>query len=180
MEMTSKQRLLTALDRGIPDRLPVTTHHLQDYFRDTYMNGQTDSQIFDQFGLDAIHWTGPYLPNPAEKAYFDPRQEQPTNPRFNRRIVSDEWCITAETVPNPKYHTTRYTIITPKGELTTVLQRNEYTTWVSEYLIKDKKDIDLIGEYVTAPLCNVEQMNQEAEAFGARGLIRGAICGFDN
>jgi hypothetical protein len=179
MEMTSRQRLLTALNRGLPDRLPVTTHHLQDYFRHTYMGGQTDTEIFNHLGLDAIHWTGPYLPDTSSGAYFDPEQEEPANPRFSRRILSDDWRITAETVPNPRYETTRYTVTTPKGILTTVLQRNEYTAWVSEHLIKDRRDIDLIGECVTAPLCNVEQVNREAETFGERGLIRGAICGFD-
>jgi hypothetical protein len=179
MALTSRQRLLTALDRGVPDRLPVSTHHLQDYFRNTYMDGQSDIEIFDQLGLDAIHWTGPYLPDTAGGAYFDPQQEEPVNPRFSRRIVSDDWQITTETLPNDRYETTRYTITTPKGKLTTVLQRNQYTAWVSEHLIKQKSDIDLIGEYVTAPLCNVEQVNHEAEAFGERGLVRGAICGFD-
>ena len=29
--MTSKERLLTALDKGIPDRLPVTVHQWQPY-----------------------------------------------------------------------------------------------------------------------------------------------------
>ncbi len=60
-----------------------------------------------------------------------------------------------------------------------MLQRNEYTAWVSEHLVKEKKDIEIIGKYAPAPLCNVEQVNREAEAFGERGLVRGAICGFD-
>jgi hypothetical protein len=30
--MTSRERLLTALSRGVPDRLPVTTHHLMPTF----------------------------------------------------------------------------------------------------------------------------------------------------
>jgi hypothetical protein len=59
------------------------------------------------------------------------------------------------------------------------LQSNEYTSWVSEHLVKEKNDIDIIGEYVTAPKCDVEQVNREAEEFGERGLIRGNICGFD-
>lgn len=176
-EMTSKQRMLTALEGGIPDRLPVTTHHLQDFFRNEYMDGKSDIEIFDNFGLDAIHWTGPYLP--AEGSYFNPYQGESNNPRFNRYIVSDDWRITSEEIPDSQYETTRYIITTPKGELTTVLQRNEYTTWISEHLIKEKSDIDLIGEYVTAPLCNVELVNQQAEEFGERGLIRGAICSFD-
>jgi uroporphyrinogen decarboxylase len=179
MEMTSKQRLLTALEGGVPDRLPVTTHHLQDYFRDKYMNGKSDIEIFDHFGLDAIHWVGTYLPDASKGAFFDPLQEEPTNPRFSRRTVSDNWRISTEDIPHDRYETTRYTIHTPKGDLTTVLQRNEYTAWVSEHLVKEKKDIELIGEYVTAPLCNVERVNQEAEAFGERGLVRGAICSFD-
>jgi hypothetical protein len=179
MEMNSRQRLLTALEGGTPDRLPVTTHHIQDYFRDKYMGGKTDIEIFDYFGLDAIHWSGPYRPDTVKGEYFDPLQEVPADPRFSRRIASDDWRISTESLPDPMYETTRYTITTPKGELTTVLQRNEYTSWVTEHLIKEKKDIDLIGEYVTAPLCDVEQVNQEAEAFGDRGLVRGHICGFD-
>jgi hypothetical protein len=178
-EMTSKQRLLTALDGGIPDRLPVTTHHLQDYFRDTYMNGMTDMEIFNHFGLDPIHWTAPHRPDPSKGEYYDPSQEPSENPRFSRRIASDDWRITSEPLPDSRYVTTRYTITTPKGILTTVLQRNEYTSWVSEHLIKEKSDIDLIGEFVTAPKCDVEQVNREAEAFGEKGLIRGHIPGFD-
>lgn len=30
--MTGRERLLAALDRKCPDRLPVTTHHLMEYF----------------------------------------------------------------------------------------------------------------------------------------------------
>ena len=37
--MDGRERMLTALDGGCPDRLPVTTHHVMDYFLDTYMNG---------------------------------------------------------------------------------------------------------------------------------------------
>ena len=179
MELNSRQRLLTALDGGVPDRLPVTTHHIQDYFRDKYMPGQTDIEIFDHFGLDAIHWTVPHRPDSSSGEYYDPLQGETGSPRISRRIASDSWRITAEILPHPRYETTRYTITTPKGVLTTVLQRNEYTAWVSEHLIKEQRDIDLIGEYVTAPKCDVKQVNREAEAFGEHGLIRGHICGFD-
>ena len=122
---------------------------------------------------------GPICPKQKKAPCSIPQQEIPTNPRFSRRIVSDNWCISSEEIPNQKYKTTRYTITTPKGELTTILQANEYTTWVSEHLVKDKKDIDIIGEFVTAPLCDVETVNQHAETFGDRGLIRGAVCSFD-
>ena len=38
--MTSKERMLCAIDRGMPDRLPVTIHQWQPYHLKKYMNGQ--------------------------------------------------------------------------------------------------------------------------------------------
>jgi len=60
-----------------------------------------------------------------------------------------------------------------------VLQSNEHTSWITEHLIKEKKDIDLLGRYMPSPKCDVETINREAEAFGERGIVRGHICTFD-
>lgn len=179
MAVNSKQRMLTALEGGVPDRLPVTTHHIMDYFRNKHMDGKSDSEIFDHFGLDAILWTSPYLPESSSGGYYDPSQLEPDSPHKVRRIASDAWSISSEALPDEEYETVRYYITTPKGVLTTVLQSNAYTTWVSEHLIKQKSDIEIIAEYATAPLCDVEQVNAQALAFGERGLVRGSICGFD-
>jgi len=176
MAMTSKRRLVTALDGGVPDRLPVTTHHVMPTFLDTYMDGKSNIEFFDFFGLDAIHWTLPTRPDTAKGEYrvsIDPQEPQ------DGPIFSDNWRISYEELPDPQYKTARYTITTPKGELTTVLQSSKYTTWVSEHLIKGKRDIDLIGEFVTMPLCDVQQVNKEAEEFGERGLVRGMVPSFD-
>jgi hypothetical protein len=178
MEMTSKQRLLTAIKGQTPDRLPVTTHHLMPYFLDKYMGGISKQAFFDHFGLDAIHWTVPHRPDPAQGEYEDPLQGE-IGFLESRRVSTDEWRVEYEDIPHPKYKTTRYYFVTPKGKLTMVLQTNEHTAWVAEYLIKEKKDIDLIGRYVTAPKCDVAAVNREAEAYGERGLIRGHICCFD-
>jgi uroporphyrinogen decarboxylase len=51
--------------------------------------------------------------------------------------------------------------------------------WVSERLIKEKKDIDLIGWYITQPLCDVDAVNVIADAWSERGLVRGHVCCFD-
>lgn len=176
MTMTSKQRMLTALDGGMPDRLPATTHHVMQYFLDTYMGGITYPEFFDHFGLDAYRWTLPLRPDSARGNYSAQAGSEPDAPTF---IVSDDWRVSRQRLPDPRYETVRYTISTPKGDLTTVLQSNEHTTWVTEHLIKDKRDIDLIGSYVTAPLCDVDQVNAEADDLGERGLIRGNIPSFD-
>ncbi len=150
-EMTSRQRMLTALTRGVPDRLPVTTHHVMQYFLDKYMGGIDPYAFFDRFGIDAWLWTVPYKPDTSKGEYFDPNQTFIHPLDHTHRVVSDNWRIEAEEIPDPQYTTTRYNFVTPKGTLSMVLQGSGYTDWVVEPLIKNKRDIDLIAEYVTHP-----------------------------
>jgi uroporphyrinogen decarboxylase len=178
-EMTSRQRLLTALTGGVPDRLPVTTHHVQSYFLDKYMNSITAQAFFDHFGMDAWLWTVPYKADESNGEYYDPNQTFIHPLDHTHRVVSDNWRIETEDIPDPQYKTTRYRFVTPKGALSMVLQGTDYTDWVAEPLIKDKRDIDLIAEFVTHPKSDVEAVNRRAEAFGERGLIRGHIVYFD-
>ena len=178
MVMTAKQRLLTAIAGGIPDRLPATTHHVMPYFLDTYMGGASNQAFFDRFGLDAILWVVPHRPDASRGEYYDPSQGE-VGFLGSRRVSTEHWRVEAEEVPDQAYETTRYRFVTPKGTLTTVLQSNVHTSWVAEHLIKRREDIDIIGEYATAPKCDVEAVNQAAGEFGERGLVRGHICCFD-
>jgi len=154
--MTSRERLLTAIARKVPDRLPATTHHLMPYFLRKYMNGMSDREFFDALDLDAIHWVTAYHP-----------------------ILCDSWRIIVEDIAGQKYETKRHRFITPKGELSLVLQSNEYTSWLLEHFIKQKSDIDLIAEYAPAPQCDVAAVNHAAASLGQRGIIRGHVCCFD-
>lgn len=176
--MTSRQRLLTALEGGIPDRLPATTHHVMDYFLKRYLGGTDSRGFFDHFGLDAIHWVVAHGPDEAAGAFFDPLQEDPGR-SGPRRIAADHWRVFAEVLPGQEYPTTRYRFVTPRGELSMVVQSNQYTAWVTEHLIKEKRDIDLLGEFMTFPKCDVHAVNRDAAAFGERGLVRGHVCCFD-
>ncbi len=178
-KMTSKQRMITALEDGMPDQLPVTTHHVMPYFLERYLNGISYHEFFDSFGFDPIVWTVPYKADPAKGEYHDPNQATINPLDHTHRVVSDNWRIEAETLDDPQYNTVRYTFITPKGSLSMVLQGNEYTDWVVEPLIKEKRDIDLIADYVTHPTCDVEAVNRVADEQGERALIRGHICYFD-
>jgi uroporphyrinogen decarboxylase len=51
--MTSKERMMRALNREKPDRLPVTIHQWQQYHLDTYMGGVDAVEAFRATGLDA-------------------------------------------------------------------------------------------------------------------------------
>jgi len=176
--MTSKQRLVAALERRPTDRLPVTTHHVMPYFLDKYFEGRSIADFFDAFGLDATRWVIPVRPDTARGERFVPGQAEPGFLQISR-IESDRWRISEEPIAHPEFTTTRRSIATPRGSLTTVIQGNSYTEWVAEHLLKEKRDIDLIAEFMTTPLCDVEAVNREAEALGERGLLRAFILPFD-
>ena len=176
--MTSKQRMLAAIERKVPDRLPVTTHHIMQYFLDKYMNSISNDEFFDYFGLDPIVWTVPHKPIKSKENFYDPDQDK-VGFLESRRIYSENWRIKFSEISDPQYKTFRYNFITPQKTLSMVTQSNEYTTWVSEHLVKDKSDIDIIAEFVTEPLCDVDAVNKTAAEFDERSLIRGHICGFD-
>ncbi len=176
--MTAKDRFTAALERRAPDRLPVTTHHVMDYFLKKYMDGASDDEFFDAFGLDPILWLAAVRPDWDKGDFPDPDQPEP-GPRDARRVSSDDWRIESSALPHPEYKTIRYDFVTPRKTLTTVLQSSEYTSWISERLVKEKSDIDVIGEYVTHPLCDVAEVNRQAAAYGDRGMVRGTLCYFD-
>lgn len=175
--MTSKQRFIAALTRQKADRLPVTTHHVMPYFLNKYMNGISNDEFFDALGIDPIHWVQAFAPDKAKGEYYDPNHV----PGYleARRVVSDQWSIVSEPVPDERYATVRYSFITPKKTLTTVLQSNEHTSWVSERLVKEKSDIDIIAEYAVKPKADVAEINRQAAAYGERGMVRGFVNCFD-
>ena len=176
--MTSRKRLLTALERQIPDRLPVTTHHVMPYFLEKYMGGIPVSEFFDYFSLDAISWVIPVKADESRGEYIEPGQGEPAFLQ-SKRIVSDRWRLIREDIPHKEFKTTRHTIVTPKGNLTCVIQGNSYTEWVAEHLLKEKNDIDLIEEFMTYPLCDTEAVQEEVKRLGERGIVRAFILPFD-
>ncbi len=175
--MTSKERMVAALECRKPDRLPVTTHHVMPYFLDKHLGNISNDQFFDRFGLDAIRWFMALQPETAKGEYFDPNHV----PGYleARRVVSDNWRIETEPLPDAEYRTVRYSFVTPRKKLSMVLQSNEYTSWVTERLVKEKSDIEVIAANATRPRCDVAAVNREAEAFGERGLVRGFINFFE-
>jgi uroporphyrinogen decarboxylase len=172
--MTSRERLLTALQRGVPDRLPVTTHHLMPSFLQA-AGLATDRELFNRYGLDAIAWLAPLVPDPSRGAFTDPA----FNPAFESwSFVSDQWRVEREQVAHPRFATTRYRCLTPRGTLSMVLQDDGRTVWVAERLVKHRPDVDLIADFAPVPLCDAPPVRDAVSALGPRGIVRGAIPGF--
>jgi hypothetical protein len=170
--MTGRKRLLTALARGVPDRLPVTTHHLMPAFL-RGIGGISEREFFDRYGLDAIHWTTPLRPGPGLRA--DPQANAALE---SWSFTSDAWRVERTPLPHPDYAATRYDFVTPRGTLSMVLQDDGRTTWVAERLIKEKRDVDLIADFAPVPICDSPPVAAAAAAIADRGIVRGAVPGF--
>ena len=176
--MTSRERLLTALDGHQPDRLPVTTHHLMPYFLDTYMNGISEGGFFEHFGLDPVTWVWNQKPNAAVGDYWT-TIDQGVIGGGMRWIASDSWRIEAAEITGARNKATRFNIVTPDETLTMVLGESSQSVWVVEKLIKEKSQIELIEKYAPRTLCDVDAVNRRAIDVAGRGILRGSVPGFE-
>jgi hypothetical protein len=178
--MTSRERLLAALDREVPDRLPVTTHHLMPSFLTALDGDPSPSEFFTRFGFDSVTWVAAHRPDAAAGAYHDPGQGPPgyLEPAW---VASDEWRIEREPIGADIKGSggTRYRIQTPKGMLSMALREGRDTAWVTERLIKEPGDLDLFARYAPAPLCDVGEVERLAAATAGEGIVRGQVPGFD-
>jgi hypothetical protein len=172
--VTAKRRFLAALDGDtLPDRLPVTTHHLMPSF----LNGEDVDAFFTRNGLDPITWPQAFRADGGASQYFDPSHEP--GPLEARRVLSPEWVLRQEELSDPSYRTVRYSFETPAGTLSMVLQSDVHTSWVTERLLKNKRDIDVIARYAPVLRCDATAINAEVDARGESSLVRGAVPGFD-
>ena len=166
--MTSKERMLRALDRGKPDRLPATLHQWQKFHLDTYLGGATDLEAFQMFGLDA---SIQYSQDAGQfrLAGADSASAAPSDPgwRDEIEIIRDD----------PDDRACRHTIRTPGGTLTFAAAGNRATTWITEYLIKRDDDIRLIDKYMPVPALDAAAVSRMYDKVGDKGILRGFVWG---
>jgi uroporphyrinogen decarboxylase len=176
--MSSKQRMLTALNGGAPDRLPVTGHFVVPSYLDKHMAGISVEEFYDVCGWDPIAYPTYHRPDLNKNEYYDPSQKE-VGFLESRRIFTDDWRIESEVLEGHKYPAKSFRFVTPGGSLNMTLEFDGYSAWVTEYPVKKKGDIELIGKYVTAPKCDVDKVNEFSDSYGERGLVRSYICCFD-
>jgi len=174
----SKQRFLAALQGETPDRLPVTTHHVMPSFLERHMGGKSTQDFFDRFGLDSILWLEALKADESRHEYVNPNPEHHDDQHFSF-FCSDNWQIRAYAIDHPRNRIIRYSISTPVRTLSMVLERDPHTTWVSERLIKEKSDVDVMARYAPSPVCDTEKVAVRAAEYGNRGMVRGSVPGFD-
>lgn len=163
--MTPKERMLTALNKGKPDRLPVTLHQWQDYHLNTYLGGMTALEAFRHFGLDASiqHFQ-------SSGQFWLPDATGP--------VPATEWIDeTMEIDDDPHHRVIKHAIYTPKGMLTYETESNRKTTWVTEYLIKRDEDIELIRRFMPVAPLDLRQVSDACDEIGDDGILRGFVWG---
>ncbi len=164
--MTSKERMMRALRREKPDRLPATVHQWQQFHLDTYMDGVDALSAFKATGMDAAI------------QYFE-AMGQFWIPNAERYVVqSDQWRDDISVNdPNPLNKVLHHTITTPEGSLTYKTCGNLTTTWITEYLIKRHEDVELIEKYMPVAKLDKRKISEAYDEIGDAGILRGFVCG---
>ncbi|MEI6083029.1 MAG: uroporphyrinogen decarboxylase family protein [Verrucomicrobiota bacterium] len=155
--LTSKERMLTALRRGIPDRLPVTIHQWQPFHLREFMGNADQLEAFRQTGLDASITPLAVYQSPPSSA----------------------WKQSATPVSSPDSdRRTRHRIVTPDGELTWITTANEYTTYNIEHILKTKHDAEIFLRHW--PGCRLDRadLTRWHDRTGDAGIVRGFVAMF--
>jgi hypothetical protein len=164
--MSSKERLLCALNRGKPDRLPVSLHQWQPYHLETYLGGISPLEAFARFGMD------------AQIQYFESMGQFWLSEADFTRFSTPQWVDEATVLSgDPNCRVVHHTIRTPEGSLSYKTAGDRKTTWITEYLIKHGEDLELIRKYMPVPRLDLAPIEQVYDEVGDAGIVRGFVWG---
>lgn len=153
--MTSRERMLTALNNGRPDRLPCQVHGWMNYYLQHYLGGMDWWQAYARFGLDYALYVSP------RNIYAD---GDLANWRRERRDLGTDADGT---------HAWSETIHTPKGDLHSAGAWNAITGWETEHVIKSVRDFELWNAFYPVPVAvDFTALRETKERLGDMGIIR--------
>jgi uroporphyrinogen decarboxylase len=153
--MTSRERLLTVLNNGRPDRLPCQVHGWMKYYLDTYLDGCDWYEAYARFGMDYA-------------IYARPQYE------FSEKDRANWVVLRSDSISEPDGSIKWQEIIrTPKGDLRQVIGRNQFTTWFIEHPLKTEKDFELWKEFYPVPVrADMMPVRTALQRLGDRGIVR--------
>ncbi len=164
--MKPKERMILALERGKPDRVPFTVHQWQRYHLDTYLNGMSELEAMEHFGMDpAVQHSQPmgqfWLSDPDFSPYCTP-----------------EWRDTVEVIKDePADRKYLHTVETPGGVLSYRTAGDHATNWITEPMIRRDEDVELIERYMPVFPLDKESVARLYDEIGDRGILRGFVWG---
>lgn len=164
--MTPRERLMLALHREKPDRVPCTVHQWQHYHLQTYVEGKSELEAMEHFGMD------PAVQHVQRMGQFwlDDVDFTPWS--------TPEWRETIEVIRDePRAKERLHTIGTPGGTLSYRTAGDHATVWISEHLIQRDEDVELIEKYMPVFDLDVEPVRKLHDEIGDRGILRGFVWG---
>jgi len=159
--MTSRERMLIAINNGKPDRLPGQVHGWMDYYLANYLGGCDQFEAYERFGLDMAIYCGP-------------------NYEFDERDLAN-WQVDHIDLGTDASGVFSWIDIikTPGGELRCAGAGNPITSWITEPLVKNEADFELFDKYVPVPVrVDGTPVRQALERLGDRGIVRGGIWSY--
>lgn len=159
--MTPRERLLTALNNGRPDRMPCQVHSWMDIYLENYLNGMDQWQAYEHFGMDHVVYVSP------EIIYDDADLA-------NWQVTTTDLGLDEDGV-----HNFADVIDTPGGQLTVKRASNNFTQWHTKHIIESEKDWEIWAKYVPVPKY-MDQRNwiEARNRVGDKGIVRGYLFGF--
>ncbi len=159
--MTSRERMLTAINNGKPDRLPGQVHCWMPYYLNAYLGGCDQFEAYERFGMDMAIYCGPILT-------YDERD-----------LANWQWSRTDLGTDADGVHRWIDVYKTPGGELKCTGAANEITPWTTEPLIKTKQDFEIFAKYFPVPTgVDGSPVRAAKERLGDRGILRGGTWGY--
>ena len=163
--MNSKERMLTALHKGKPDRLPVSVHQWQQYHLDVYLEASLHWRLSRNRGWthrSSISGRGP-VGRKAPWTWRKPHGQIGGTSRGSQRRSGQH------RVERHRRHA--------EGKLTYKTAGNRLTTWITEYMIKQDEDIELIRRYMPVPALDLKPVSALYDRIGDKGILRGFVWG---
>jgi hypothetical protein len=153
--VTSRERMIIALENGRPDRLPCQVHGWMDYYLKAILGGMDWWQAHARFGMDYAMYVEPdYIYSDASLARWQVS-------RRDLGTAEDGSLLWEET------------ITTPKGDLHRLGAANQFTSWDTELLIKNEDDFALWREFSPLPSgIDFTAIRRTKDRLGDKGIIR--------
>jgi len=150
--------MLTALNGGIPDRLPASVHGWMQYWLEKYCGGISGEEAYEKFGLDWSIYRWKW--NLDEKGLGNWKVEINELERNDGNRVEET------------------KIFTPEKTFRQVREWDIYfSPWTTEFLFKVPEDVFIFCKFHPREFYDLDYEKESLEIVGDRGILRGGRIG---
>ncbi|MEG1753070.1 MAG: hypothetical protein RR234_04080, partial [Christensenella sp.] len=177
--MTSRERLMTVLRHGQPDRVPVSTYDMTGWHFDPRENLCSANDATAQITRDVFttYLTGWWNNEPSYAPLMEEIRKKAdcvymTDVATVNRYTAENTVLTQNVCGNSTF--TTITLKTPKGDLTQKFRTDKgiYTSWQTEHRIKDDSDIEKFLSIPFDPMpVDVSHIAAQDKFIGDNGII---------